>query len=441
MTYFIRYALILAAVLCSFRSWSENYLISNVNVISMTDDAVLSGRDVLIRDGRIAAIDTHSVNGDVGNVEIIDGTGKYLIPGLMDMHVHLNGRMQIQPDMLFLYVSNGVTTVLTMAGSNKVLELADMTRDGELLGPRIFTTAPIMGNLSPNPATAEKAHALVEKYADLGYRYLKVYNQIPEAGYWGIIEAAKDHNMTVVGHAVRSVGIEGAIKAGQHVVHMEEFIYGYFGDDRDETRMQPLARRLKAAGIVVIPNLIAYHNILRQVEDLDAMIASEGVDLLPWSLRKNFSADKNSYTNRFDMDAANNFLRPNVAFMRKLVKAFEDEGVMLLTGTDAVMNIVVPGFSLHDDLQELVDAGLTPYQALRCATNRPAQFLKIDDETGTIDIGKAGDAVLLNANPLADIANTRTIAGVFVQGAWLADDEIKTHYAEIRERSKASEQL
>ena len=435
----IRFSCVLATLFCSFASWPDDFLVRNVNVIAMTDETLLAGQDVSVRDGRIAAISPHQATDALGDTIIIDGAGKYLIPGLMDMHVHLNGRMEVQPDMLFLYVSNGVTTVMTMSGSNQVLKLADMTHAGELLGPRIFTTAPIMGNLSPHPATAEKARALVEKYADLGYRYLKVYNQIPEAGYWGIIEAAEAHDMTVMGHAVRSVGIEGAIKAGQHIVHMEEFIYGYFEDSRDEDRIQPLARRLKEAGIAVVPNLIAYHNILRQVEDLDAMIASEGVDLLPWSLRKNFGADKNSYVKRFDMNAAEHYLRPNVAFMRKLVKAFEDEGVMLLTGTDAVMNIVVPGFSLHDDLQELVDAGLTPYQALRCATIRPAQFLEIDDETGSLEVGKAADAVLLNGDPLADIANTRSIEGVFVKGHWLNKDSITARYGEIKEQSTQSE--
>jgi len=434
-----RLALFAAVTSSGFGALADDFLVTNVDVIPMTSATVSANQDVLIRDGQFAAIGPHGTLRKIRRAKTIAGQGKFLVPGFMDMHVHLNGRMNVQEDMLYLYVSNGVTTVFTMAGSNQVLKLAEMTRDKELLGPRIFTTAPIMGNLSPNPATAEKAHAMVEKYADIGYEYLKVYNQIPEAGYWGIIEAAREHNITVVGHAVRSVGIEGAIEAGQHIVHMEEFIYGYFKDDRDETRIQPLARRLKDAGIVVIPNLIAYHNILRQVEDLDAMIASEGVDLLPWRLRMNFGADKNSYTNRFDMDDANNYLGPNVKFMRKLVKAFEAEGVTMLTGTDAVMNIVVPGFSLHDDLQELVDANLTPYQALRCATVNPATFLEIDTESGTIETGKAADAVLLDANPLDDIANTRKIAGVFVRGEWLPRDEIDEQYAEIKRRSIESE--
>ncbi len=430
--------LICALFICA-PCWSAEFLLTNVNVIPMTDSNVLTERDVLIRDGRFAAIEPHGALEETPDVETIDGSGKYLFPGLMDMHVHLNGRMDVQPDMLYLYASNGVTTVLTMAGNHQVLKLAAMTENGELLGPRIFTTAPIMGNLSPNPATAEKAHEMVQRYADAGYRYLKVYNQIPEAGYWGIIEAAKEHDMTVVGHAVRSVGIEGALKAGQHIVHMEEFIYGYFQDGLDESQIEPLARRVKDAGIVVIPNLIAYHNIIRQVEDLDAMIASEGVELLPWRLRKDFPADKNSYTNRFDMDDVREYLRPNLEFMQKLTKAFEDAGVPLLAGTDAVMNIVVPGFSLHDDLQELVDAGLTPYEALQCATVNPARFLEIDTETGTIELGKAADAILLGANPLDDIANTRKIAGVFVNGEWLDSDDIHRQYEQIEARAKQSE--
>ena len=412
-------------------------LIENVDVLPMTSEEILANHDVLIEDGRFTAIAPAGSLAVPTGVEVHDGSGRYLIPGLMDLHVHFKGGEEIQPDMLYLYLARGVTTVLSMGGNKFVLDLRDQVANGDLFGPRIYTTSPIIGNLAPYPKTAEKAHEIVDKYAAEGYDFLKVYNQIPEAGYWGIIAAAERNEIRVVGHAVRSVGIEGAIRAGQDVVHMEEFLYGYFQDGFDEARVRPLAKRLKDAGISVVATLIAYHNIVRQLEDIDAMLASPGVEYLPWRISKYFQPDANDYLQRFDAEDLENMLKPGIAFQQTLTRIFHEEGVPILAGTDAVMAIVVPGISLHQELEELVAAGLSPYEALRSATVLPAAFLDQAD-LGTIEPGKVADAVLIDADPLADITNTRRIRAVVARGRWLPQDQIDVRLAVIEEKARAS---
>jgi imidazolonepropionase-like amidohydrolase len=429
--------LLVYACLGAAASAQPDVLLTNVNVLPMTSERVLPNRDVLIREGRFAAIEPTGTLTVAVDVERRDGSGKYLMPGLMDLHVHFKGGEEIQPDMLYLYLANGVTTVLSMGGSSIVLDLRSRVAEGDLLGPRIFTTSPIIGNISAYPKTAEKAHEIVAKYAARGYDFLKVYNQIPEAGYWGIIEAAKEHEIPVVGHAVRAVGIEGAIKAGQHIVHMEEFLYGYFEDDLDEARIRPLAEELKSAGISVVATLITYHNIVRQVQDIDAMLASPGVEYLPWRVAKYFQPDLNEYVKQFDERALEETLEPSMAFQQALTRIFHEVGVPVLAGTDSVMAIVVPGFSLHDELEELVLAGLSPYEALRSASVLPAQFLGQPD-LGTIEAGKVADAILVEADPLEDITATRQIAAVVTRGRWLPRGELDARLEVLEEKASAS---
>jgi len=306
---------------------------------------------------------------------------------------------------------------------------------GELLGPRIFSASPIIGNFEPCHIDAKRGRELVDQYAKEGFDYIKVYNFIPADGYYGIMDEAHKVGIPVVGHAVRSVGIQGAIDTGQNIAHLEEFLYGYFQDGLDESRIEPLAKEMKAHHISVVTTLIVYHNILRQLEDIDAMLKSPGVEYMPASILRTFIPENNDYLNRFTKEDAEETFRPNVAFLQKLALAFQKEGVPLIAGTDSVMAIVCPGFALQAELQELVDAGLTPYEALAAATKNAAAFVSATDTFGTIEPGKSADAVLVRANPLEDISHSKEIDGVLYRGNWLSREEIDTKLADIRTRA------
>lgn len=424
-------------VLAAIHARAEDLVIRDVNAIPMTGETVVPGQTIVIRDGRIAAIGPAAEIDAPRGAHVIDGSGKFAIPGLCDLHVHFFGGREANPGLLKLYVATGVTTVLNMRGNRGILEMRDQINAGELLGPTLYTTSPILGNVSPTPATREKGIERVERFYEDGYDFIKVYNFIPKEGYEGIIEAAHRLHMPVVGHAVRSVGLEGAMKSGQHIAHMEEIIYGYFADGLDESKIPDLAQRMKRAGISVVSSLVTYHNIIRQVEDIDAMLASPGMEYLHPRVTASWQPERNEYLARFGPDDVTNYLQPAFTFQQKLTKAFVDAGVPVLLGTDACNPIVVPGYSAHQELVELVEAGLTPYQALAAGTVKAAHFLESEPDFGTLEVGKRADLVLLTGNPLDDIRHSQDIAGVVLRGAWYDAPALKNLLEQLRAENAA----
>lgn len=415
----------------------------NVNVIAMDEDRVLENRTVIVRGDRISRIGPAEAVEIPEEANVIDARGKFLIPGLADMHVHFGVRIPDNELMLLAYVANGVTTIFNLNGIPSHLRLREKIRKAEILGPTMFTSGPIMRGFPP--ADAEEAERMVRAQKARGYDAIKPYNQVPAEAYWALIATAKELDLPVIGHAVRAVGIEGALKAGQHLAHGEEILYGYFDPPfrdsprpetleelkelqtriLDESKIPELVRSVEQAGIFVTPNLSAYHMIQLQLEDLDAMLARPEVRFAPANLRRIWGPERNEYTTRPNLDRFLLSIQMRTLFLRKLTKALSDAGVPLLMGTDAygVANIV-PGFSAHDDLQELVESGLAPYDALLAATRRPAEFFGQADEFGTIAEGLRADLVLLEGNPLSDIAETRRRAGVMLRGRWFDQSEL-----------------
>ncbi|MEK7795363.1 MAG: amidohydrolase family protein [Candidatus Hydrogenedentota bacterium] len=410
----------------------------HVNVVPMTTGTVLRDYTVVTDGDHIVAVGKASDVSIPPNALRIAAEGKYLVPGLHDMHAHFFGGKDGAECILRLHALNGVTTILNMRGTSGALEMRGQVARGERIGPTIFTTSPILGNADPNPKTYEKGVEAVEEFHAQGYDFIKVYNQIPAEGYRGVVETAHRLGMPVIGHAVRAVGIEGAIASGQHVAHMEEFIYGYFGEDLNEAAIAPLATRLKDAGICVVATLITYHNIIRQVEDIQKMLASPGIEYLPQALVKNWFPEMNTYLRGFNQQDVDSRLRPAFEFQRKLTKRFRAAGVPIMTGTDCTIPIVVPGYALHDELAELVDAGLTPYQAIEAATAAPAKFLGVFDNVGSIEQGKRADLILLEDNPLENIRNTQHRAGVMVRGRWFDKDEVRRLLEELKPTATSS---
>jgi predicted amidohydrolase YtcJ len=181
----------------------------------------------------------------------------------------------------------------------------------------------------------------------------------------------------------------------------------------------------------MMPNLTAFRNIALQINDLDAMLARPEMALLPPAIREGWGPSTNPYTRRFGKDRYPAIMAL-YAMLEKLTRGFRDAGARLLVGTDALNTGTVPGTSAHDELALLVSAGLTPYEALRAATVNAGEFLQKADVVGTVAVGKQGDLLLLDADPLENIANTRRIAGVMVRGVWLPDADIRTLIDDLR---------
>jgi imidazolonepropionase-like amidohydrolase len=404
--------------------------ILNVHMLPMDRERVLDDQTVVIADGKIAQVGPSASVKVPASAHKIDGKGKYLIPGLTDAHVHLYSAIEFP-----LYLANGVTTVFNLDGRPAHLLWRKQVASGEILGPTIFTTGPIFSRAH----TPEDAVRLVDEQADAGYDAVKVFNQVSKAELPALIAEAKRRNLLLMGHISREAGFDLTVKSGQSIAHLDEILYTYFNpknDDHhehvvlDEAKIPAVAKKTADAGVYVIPTLSTYASTLLQATDLDAFLKNPALRYLsPWALQT-YEPDRNRFKNGTSAEQEGR-MRAALTFQRKLVKALFDAGVPLMVGADAPDVGPMAGFGIHDELQELVNDGMTPYQVLRPATVVPAQYFRKSGEFGTIEVGKRADLVLLEHNPLANIANTRSISGVVLRGRWLSKEDLDKRVEEI----------
>ena len=422
---------------------AQSLAITDVTLIDGTGRAPAAGMTVLTNDGRIQAI------GPTRDVEIPDDArrvgadGLYLIPGLWDMHVHITFTTELA---LPAFVANGVTGVRDMGGDLEQLNaLRDAIRRRDRIGPRIIRAGPTVdgykGGLEHRWVVASSGDGrkavieLSEKQVD----FIKIHNAVPREAYFALAEAASRHGLRFSGHIPMTVSPQEAIDAGQNSIeHTETLVEGVLsskqfglalGWSRFRRRDAPqLFAQMAQRGIAYDPILIAYwEGARRRRVEQDPDPRAEYVAL---SLRESWPG---SFRTR---SATVEFLRRRVfrSFLA-LVGSMNDAGVLILAGTDAGGRNVYPGFSLHDELALLVDAGLTPMQALQAATLNPAKHLGLEESLGTVEAGKIADLVLLDANPLADIENTRRIHAVVARGRYLSRDDLGAMLRDVKERA------
>ncbi len=429
----------------------STYIVRRVQVIPMTGAAALDTADVVIRGRRIVAVLPAGTAAAADDAIVIEGRGQYLIPGLIDSHVHVK-----EQDPLFLFVAAGVTTVQNMSGRPFHLDLRARIDSGSLLGPRLVTTGPTTAEVGV--ATPEEVERLVAEQRARGYDAIKMYgsqggNMTPEA-YRALNAAARRHGLRVVGHAPRNLPFDVVLSEGQSSIdHMEEIVYTHrpfarylgpyvelqFGRAaaglRDslagapvpdfaralEPEIAELARAVQRAGLAVTPNLVFFRNIHWMTTDsIQALLRAPELAYATPQQRLSWSPLLNRYHNSWrDRRATiSRYLGAVVELQRAITLAFHRAGVPLMTGTDAEFLGAQPGFGVHTELELFVELGMAPLEALRAATATPARALRIADSVGTVAPGSVADLVLLAANPLVDIRNTRRIAGVFRAGRW-----------------------
>ncbi len=422
----------------------------DVNVAPMDREQVLSGQTVVVRDGKIVELGSSDrVKVPVGALRI-DGRGKYLMPGLADLHVHLlyyNERHNAA--MLKLYVANGVTTILNLTGTPHHLNLRAKIKSGELFGPELYTSGPFISDAPVHTPTPEEVERDVVEQKRAGYDLIKIHGDFSREAYRRLFQVARREGIRVIGHAPRNLGVEPMLEERQDAVaHSEEYLYAYFFYKMDESiktadlesqkrflveqekRIPALAQSTAKAGSWVVANLEAYRNIALQVEDLDAALRRDDVKYMIPDIAPHWTPERNTYARRFTRDRAPRF-HAQYRLLEKTVKGFHDAGVRLLAGTDALNPCVVPGFSLHDELRNLVAAGLTPYQALRTATINAAEFLGAT--SGVVAIGRHADLILVNGDPLKDVSNASRRAGVMLRGRWFDEDELHGMLDKLRQ--------
>lgn len=424
----------------------------NVNVIPMDQDRLLIGQTVIVRRDRIVYIGPADKAQVPATALRIPGNGRYLIPGLADMHIHLWKEEATNLAILQLLVANGVTTALNMEGIPEHLELRRRIAEGRLLAPTLFTTGPYISETSviketPTPEEVER-EVVAQKLA--GYDFIKIHGSFTREAYQRLFQVARREGIRVIGHLPRNLGIQVAFEEHQDMIaHAEEYLNGYFKHDfqapsaltdleaqqnyyaRMAEEVAPIARATSKAQVWVTPTLTIFYGIAPQVEgNLRSVLARPEVKYIPPNIYSVlWQPGRNQYEKKDKALAP--VLKLQSSLLSKLVRSLQQTGVPLLSGTDSPVCCLVPGFSLHDELKNMVAAGLTPYEALRTSTANPATFLGACEEFGTIAVGKRADLVLLEANPLKDISNTSKQAGVMLRGRWIPDAEIKKMQAQL----------
>ena len=418
----------------------------SVTVIPMDKEGVVPDQDVLVKEGRIAAI------GKTGSVTfgrealVVDGRGKYLLPGLAEMHAHVPPVDDLGPmkEVLALFALNGITTIRGMLGHPRHLELRQKLQSGEIFGPHFITSGPSFNGNSVK--TPEAAAAMVRQQKEAGYDFLKLHPGLTRENFDAMARTAKEVNIPFAGHVSFDVGVWRAIEAGYATIdHLDGFVEslvpaagqteqgnGLFGlfiaDKADTTKIPALMRALRQNNIWVVPTQALAERWFAPDRTAEALRSEPEMQYMAANTLANWTnAKKNLAGNeRYQADAVNRF----ISLRRKLISACQKNGVGLLLGCDAPQVFNVPGFSTHHELQYMVDAGLTPYEALQSGTVNVGRFLKRPD-MGVIKAGAVADLILLRENPLANITNTKKMDGVLVGGRWLSRTDIDTELKKL----------
>jgi imidazolonepropionase-like amidohydrolase len=411
----------------------------NVTVVPMDRERILRGQTVVIRGDRIAAMGPSSRVKVPAGGRRVDAQGKFLLPGLAEMHAHIpSGEMpdSVVERTLFLYVSRGITTVRGMLGHPKHLELRARAARGELLSPAIYTSGPSLnGSSVPTPGAA--ARVVTEQKA-AGYDFLKIHPGIEGEVFDTLAATARRLGVGFAGHVPAAVGLQRALDAGYLTIdHLDgyveamvrqgtapresEFFGLNLGADLDESRLPSLVEATREARVWNVPTQVLLENLVpgTSVEALEQRPEMRYVSremLAKWAgVKTSLLAETHSTPES---------VTRTMKVRRQLIKALHDAGAGLLLGSDAPQIYNVPGFSTHRELEALVAAGLTPYQALATGTRNVAMFFRTLQKTGTIAVGKRADLILVDGNPLADVRNSTRVSGVMLRGRWLPKSEI-----------------
>ena len=441
----------------------------DVTVVPMDKDRILLHQTVLVAGERIVRVGpSSSINPPRADLKI-DGRGKFLMPGLADMHVHFirsavvpkistspsnNSSLHTvmsasasdqheQENQAFglLFVANGITTVRNMWGDPAIDSFAKEVNSGRVLGPHIYSTGPITDGNPPIfegsrvVETQSQAEAAVKQDKEAGYVGLKILNRLSLDAYDWLVSSARDQSLPVVGHVPYAVGLRRVIAARQYSIeHLEGFWEALQPDEStassapwhtlvekaDFTKLPPLVQGIRSAGIWNCPTLV-----LNQILPNDAEWKRR-VGLVPPDIPARYI----KMYPHWNPDAALTFKAYQQSI--SMTRALHEGGAHLLLGTDSYKPTVIPGFSLHQELQSFVEAGLTPYEAIRAGTSDAAIFLHEENEFGTVALGQRADLLLLDANPLEDVKNVSKRVGVMTNGHWFTEADLQKRLATLR---------
>jgi len=423
-------------------------------VLAMTGEGVLPDHTVIVDGDRIVAVEPTGSVTVSDETTVIDAAGKFLMPGVAEMHGHYpqDADSQFTRDVLFLYVANGVTFVRGMQGGPQHLPLRDSIERGEVLGPRLQVSAPMMhGGAVTDP---DQAETLVREAAAAGFDHLKVHEELAPEVYDRIAEVAGEVGLPFAGHVSNRVGLRHALEAGQQTIdHLDNYLEALIGDPEavaelglfdlgrlageiDTSRIDEIVAATVESGAGVVPTMALWEVLFGSRSSAEWLAARPETRYVPPAMVQGWVEGTDQRLEQLGEEAAaiDNIL----ALRRRVLDALHEAGVPVLLGTDSPQVFSVPGFSVHHEMEVMVESGLTPSEVLATGTRAVAEFLGLAEEMGTVAEGRRADLVLLDADPTADVGNFGKRAGVVVAGRWLSEEEIQQELEAIAERAAAS---
>ncbi len=440
-----RYCVFVLAFLCASLAMAEPIAFVNVQIVPMDAERRVDGQTVVVSDGRIAAIGSVDEVPIPKDALVVDGTDRFLMPGLAEMHAHVPNADSPNIDRYFsLYVANGVTTIRGMLGQASHLALREALENGSVFGPRLYTSGPSLNGRSVNGAA--QASMLVEDQHRSGYDFVKLHPGLSSDEFDAIARAAGERGIPFAGHVPVAVGVEGALQTEMATIdHLDGYIaaalppnspglggYGGFFDvmlasEIDIDRLKALAAATAESSTWNVPTQVLVELRVNDVP-VETLSTWPEMQYMPAETVARWAeAKKASLAERgFNADTA----ARAIELRRRLILELHRAGAGLLLGSDSPQVFSVPGFSIHRELEILVAAGLTPYEALRSGTASVAEFF--GSNGGLVAVGRDADLVLLDADPLADIRHARRIHGVMLRGAWFPAPALETRIARYR---------
>jgi imidazolonepropionase-like amidohydrolase len=420
-------------------SKNREIVFQSVNVIPMDIEQVFENYDVVVTNGVVADIGPTRKVKYSRNAVIIPAKGKYLIPGLVEMHAHVPQTDEMEPilDVLNLFSINGVTTIRGMLGYIKHLEVKAKIETGEIIGPTLYTSGPSFNGTTAT--TPEVTAEMVKEQFSMGYDFLKIHPGVSRASFDALVKTAKKEKVLYAGHVPADVGIWVAIDSDYHSIdHLDGMIealipdvkklpedqvglFGVYGADKVKlTQLPKMLQALKDHNVWLVPTECLAERWLAFDKTSKELAEAPEMKYMDAKTTQNWINAHEEILKKSTAEGYKKFLE----LRKKLILESHKSGVRIVLGSDAPQIFNVPGFSVHHELQYYVNAGLTPFEALQTATINGAAFF--DRPTcGLVMVGGIADLVLLNGNPLTDISQTQNIEGVMMHTHYMNKEYIE----------------
>ncbi len=404
--------------------------ITRVNVVDVVDGRIVPNSTVTISGQTIGSVTQKGA--PPAGARVVDGQGKFLIPGLWDMHAHME---MTGASWLQLYVANGVTGIRDMGSAlDLILNLREATASGRVLGPRIFAAGPILDDAPGDwpfrmrVKTAEDGRAAVQLLKRRGVDLIKVHDHTPRDAFFGIAEEARRQNLPLAGHVPLALTVEEVIDAGQrdieHLSNMQLWKPCSRGEEYRPEVCRPFFEMLARRGVWQGPTLAAWSE-LATIGTAASAVSADHLAYAGKSLRDFWAGNQSLFATPEVVRAFRAAADVGAVVTRDMAKA----GVGILAGCDSM----IAGFCVHDELAAMVRGGMTPLAALKTATLNPARYFGFQQAVGSVASRQRADLVLLDANPLTDIGNVRRIRAMVVAGRFLDRQELDKVLAQVRD--------